>query len=100
MYSVWLSLFGWGIFFFGLVAAVVLFAIKRKFYPVMYLISIATYVFTIGFVIDAFKLSRDITLILLAISAVLFIFIGFHFSKKFEKNKSDFMESIPQKRRQ
>lgn len=99
MYSVWLSLFGWGIFFFGLVAAIILFAVKRKFYPVMYLISIATYIFTIGFAIDAFNLSRDMILILLAISAGIFIFLGFHFSKKFERNKSDFMENIPQKRR-
>lgn len=99
VYSEWLGVFGWGIFFIGLVTAIVLFAVKRKFYPVMYLVSIATYVFTIGFVIDAFDLSRDITLILLAFSTIIFIVLGIYFAKKFEARKSEFMELVPSKRR-
>ena len=54
VYSDWLAPFGWGIFFIGLVLAIILFAIRKKFYPVMYLVSVATYIFTVGFVIDAF----------------------------------------------
>src|SRR3989344_6786887 len=91
----WLAPFGWGIFFIGLVAAIIIFAIKRKFYPIMYLISITTYIFTIGFVIDAFDLSRDVTLLLLALSAVIFILLGFYFARRFEARKSEFMESVP-----
>lgn len=100
VYSPWLGPFGWGIFFIGLVVAIILFAIKRKFYPVMYLASIATYIFTIGFVIDAFDLSKNITLLLLALSALIFILLGFYFAKKFETKKAEFIESIPSKKRQ
>lgn len=98
VYSAWLGPFGWGIFFIGLVVAIILFAIKREFSPVMYLVSIATYIFTIGFVIDAFDLSKNWTLLLLALSAVIFIVLGVYFTKKFEAKKSQFAESIQKKR--
>ncbi len=98
VYSIWLAPFGWGIFFTGLVVAIILFAIKRKFYPVIYLVSIATYIFTIGFVIDAFDLSKNWTLFLLALSAIIFIILGVYFAKKFEARKSEFRETIPKKR--
>jgi len=99
VYSYWLGPLGWGIFFIGLVVAIILFAIKRKFYPVMYLASIATYIFTVGFVIDAFDLSRDVTLLLLALSALIFILLGFYFAYRFERKKSEFVENIPSKKR-
>lgn len=89
-YGLWLAPFGWGIFFIGLVAAIILFAIKRKFYPVMHLVSVATYIFTIGFVIDAFDLTRDAILLLLALSAVIFILLGWYYSRKFAKSKEEF----------
>jgi hypothetical protein len=82
VYSMWLSPFGWTIFFIGLVASIIIFSIKQKFYPVMYLISIATYVFTVGFIIDAFDFGKNGVLIMLAISAALFILLGVYFSKK------------------
>jgi uncharacterized membrane protein YvlD (DUF360 family) len=87
VYSAWLGPYGWSIFFFGLVAAIILFAIRRKFYPVMYLVSIALYIFTIGFV-----------LLLLAFSAVVFILLGLDFSRKHDKRKSRFASSIPRKK--
>jgi|SRR3989338_6794838 len=98
VYSVWLGAFGWGIFFIGVLAAVILFAVKRKFYPVMYLISIATYIFTVGFIIDALDIGKNGVLILLALSAVLFIALGFYFSVKFSKEKEAFARSIPSRR--
>lgn len=98
VYSPWLGPFGWSIFFFGLVAAVVLFAIKRKFYPVMYLLSIATYIFTIGFVSDAFDINKNGILLLLAFSAIIFIFLGWYFSTKFSKEKEDFFSRISPRR--
>ena len=88
VYSLWLAPFGWGIFFIGLVVAIILFAINRKFYPVMYLISIATYIFTIGFVIDAFDFGKNLILLSLAVSAVIFIIAGVYLAKKFEKRKT------------
>jgi predicted membrane protein len=98
-YSFWLGPFGWGIFLIGLVAAIILFIAKRKFYPVMYLVSIATYVFTIGFVIDAFSLGKNLILLLLALSAALFISLGVYFAHKFEKRKISFASSIPTKKK-
>ena len=97
-YSYWLGSFGWGIFFIGLIGALLLFTTKKKFYPVMYLVSIATYIFTIGFVIDAFDLTRNWVLLLLAISAIIFICLGVYFSKKISKQKSDFASKIPARR--
>lgn len=97
-YSAWLGIFGWGVFYIGLITAIILFAIKRKFYPVMYLVSIATYIFTIGFVIDTQDLSKNWILLFLAFSAVLFISLGIYFTKKFEAKKSQFRESIPTRR--
>jgi len=97
-YALWLAPFGWGIFFIGLIIAIVLFAIKRKFYPVMYLVSIATYIFTIGFVIDAFDLSKNWVLLLLAISSVIFILVGLYISHKFNSIKERFENSIPSRK--
>jgi membrane protein implicated in regulation of membrane protease activity len=98
VYSAWLGPYGWSIFFFGLVAAIILFAIRRKFYPAMYLVSIAVYIFTIGFVIDAFDLGRNWVLLLLALSAVVFILLGLDFSRKHDKRKSKFASSIPRRK--
>ena len=98
VYSHWLSPFGWGIFFIGLVAAIILFAVKRRFYPVMYLLSIVTYIFTIGFAIDAFDLGKNSILLLLALSAILFIVIGVYFGSKFKKEKEEFIDRIPSRR--
>jgi len=99
VYSFWLAPFGWGIFFIGLVVAIILYAIKQKFYPVMYLVSIAAYIFTIGFIIDAFDLGKNAVLLLLALSAVIFILAGFYFSKKFERIKENFVREVPSKRK-
>jgi len=92
-YAEWLAPFGWGIFFIGLVIAIILFAVRRRFYPVMYLVSIATYIFTVGFVINAFDFGRDLILLTLAVTSIVFIFLGVYISKKFEKLKSSFKES-------
>lgn len=97
VYSAWLAPFGWGIFIVGLIVAIVLYSIKGKFYPVMYLISISLYVFTMGFIIDAFDLGKSLTLLLLALTAVLFIVLGMFFSRKFEGRKNDFLSKVPKK---
>jgi Kef-type K+ transport system membrane component KefB len=98
-YDWWLGPFGWGIFFIGLILAVILYLVRKKFYPVMYVVSIAMYIFTIGFVIDAFNLGKNSILLLLAISSIIFILVGVYFAKKFEKMKEKFAESIPVRRR-
>ena len=97
-YSIWLGALGWGIFSLALVIAIILFLIKRKFYPIMYLISVSTYIFTIGFVIDAFDFNKNMILLTLAASSAVFIFMGYHMSVKFEKHKKDFADSISSKK--
>jgi len=99
VYSSWLSALGWGIFFLGLVASIIIFSVKRKFYPVMYLASIAIYIFTIGFMVDAFKLGKNWILILLVISSILFILAGVWFSYKFQRKKSEILQSLPPRRK-
>lgn len=97
-YAYWLAPFGWGMFFVGLIISIIIFAIKRKFYPVMYLVSVATYIFTVGFAIDIFELSKEGILLTLAFSALVFILLGFYFSYKFNRKKQDFAERIPSRR--
>jgi hypothetical protein len=99
VYSYWLAPFGWGVFFIGLIAAIVLYAIYRRLSPVMYLISIATYVFTVGFVIDMFDFGKNGVLLILAISAAVFIFLGWYFSGKINRQKEEYLKKIPTKAR-
>lgn len=99
VYAPWLAPFGWGIFFIGLVAAIILYATYRRLAPVMYLISIVTYIFTVGFVIDMFDFGKNGVLIILAISSCVFIFLGWYFSQKVEKQKSEYMNKIPSRSR-
>ena len=84
---VWYPLIGWGVFWLGLIIAIILYAMKRKWYPIMYLISVCVYVFTVSFVIDAYDLSKNGILGALAFSAAIMISLGFYLSKRFQKKK-------------
>ena len=97
-YESWLGPFGWGIFFIGLVVAIILFAIRKRFYPVMYLVSTALYIFSVGFIIDAFDFERNGIFSMLAISTVVFIGVGWYVGRKFEKMKDMFSSSLSRKR--
>jgi len=81
----WYPYLGYGIFWIGLVVAIILYAMKRKWNPIMYLISVCLYIFTVGFVIDAFDLSKNGILLTLAFSALVMIGLGFYLSNKFKK---------------
>lgn len=76
-YGMW----GWGIFWISLIVGIILFVKSKKLYPVIYLISIALYVFTAGFVIDAYSLGKLGILLTLVISAIVFMLLGYYFSK-------------------
>jgi hypothetical protein len=71
---------GWFVFVISFILAVVLFAVYRRLYPVFYLVSIAFYVYTMGFMIDAFNFGRFGILSTLVISAVVFILAGYYLS--------------------
>ena len=79
---VWFNILGDVIFLIGLVVAVLLFATKKKWFMIMYLISICVYIFTIGFVVDVFDLSKDQILLILAFSAGIMIGAGVYLSKE------------------
>ena len=78
-----LNIFGWGIFWIALILGIILFAKYKKMYIVFYLISIALYIFTAGFVIDAFSLGRFGILSTLVISAIIFMILGYYLSRVF-----------------
>ena len=74
-------------FFLALIAAIIIYAIKRQFYLIMYLISAAVYIFMICFAIDVFNLSKNWILLLLALSSVLMMLLGWYISKEAQKDK-------------
>ena len=77
----WYPVLGWIVFWIALVVAIIMFAKTKKFHPVMYLSSVALYIFTIGFAIDVFNMGKLGILSLLIFSAIIFIAIGFYFSR-------------------
>jgi len=75
----------WVTFVLSLIACIVFmiifYAISRKFYPLIYILSMFSYINFVAFTIDAFDLNRNWVVFLLAGSAVLLILLGFYFSK-------------------
>ena len=80
----WYPYLGYGVFWIALVVSIILYAMKRKFYPIMYLISISLYIFTVGFVIDVNELGKNGILLILAFSTIVMIVIGWTLSKRFK----------------
>ena len=78
---VFYGMLGWAIFWLTLILAVIIFAKKRKFYPLFYLISAALYIYTAGFIIDVYNFSKFGILTTLVISAIVFMLIGYYLSK-------------------
>lgn len=81
----WYPYLGYSVFWLALVVAIILFAVKRKWYPLAFLISVSLYIFTIGFVIDVFDLSKNWILSLLAFSTLIMLGLGFYLSKDSKK---------------
>jgi uncharacterized membrane protein YvlD (DUF360 family) len=81
----WYEPLGVGIFWIALVVAIIIYSIKRKWYPIMYLISASLYIFTVGFVIDVFNFTKNSILITLALSALIMIGLGAYLSRKLFK---------------
>ncbi len=81
----WYPFLGHTVFWIGLITSIILYAVKKKWHPIMYLVSVSLYIFTIGFVMDVFDLSKNWILLLLAFSAGVMIGLGLYLSKKFKK---------------
>jgi len=70
------------VFFFALIACIIAYSIKKKFYPLLYVLSGATYIFTAGYVIDAYDLGKEMILLVLFVSAVIMLAMGYYLSKR------------------
>lgn len=84
----WYPFLGWSVFWIGLIVSIVLFAVYKKLYPVMYLVSIALYIFTVGFIIDVYEFNELLILVTLVFSAVVFMLLGFYLSKVLHLSKN------------
>jgi hypothetical protein len=89
----WSSGIGWLVFIVGAIAGLFIFNRYRKLYPLFYLISLCIYIFTIAFAIDVFNLGRSIILLLLALSAVVFLALGFYLSRILPEDLSKKMKT-------
>lgn len=74
-------LLGWGIFWVSFVLSIILFVKYRKLYTIFYLIGLALYIFTAGFLIDVYSFGKFGILITLVISAIFFMLVGYYLSK-------------------
>ena len=72
---------GIGIFWIGLIVAIILFATYKKIYPVFSMVSVALYIFTASFMIDVFDLGKLAILSTLVFSAVIFMLLGYYLSQ-------------------
>jgi hypothetical protein len=84
---VWYPFLGWSVFIVGLIVAIIMFSNMKRLYPVMYVASIALYIFTAGFFMDVYDLSKGGILLVLVISAIIFMLLGWYFSRIFGHDK-------------
>jgi hypothetical protein len=78
----WAQIVEHSILWIGLVSVITTYVVKRKWYPLMYLISIALYIFTAVFIIDKFDVSKNWILLILVFSTVVMIWLGYYLSRK------------------
>lgn len=77
----WVEVVFWILIVPLLILSLVVYARSRRLYKIMYILSVFTYSMLIMYPIDAYDLGRDAILGLLAFSAVLMMFVGYHFHK-------------------
>ena len=78
---VFYEIIGWLVFWISLILAIVFFVKYKRLYPVFYLISIALYIFSAGYLIDVFSIGQFGILFILVVSAILFMVLGYYLSK-------------------
>jgi|TARA_Y100000310_G_scaffold71553_1_gene67411 hypothetical protein len=81
MSAYWYPFLGWSVFWISFILAIILFAIYKKIYPVFYMISMALYIFTAGFMVDVFDFGKLGILTVLVISSMVFMALGYYLSK-------------------
>lgn len=78
---VFYEVIGWLVFWASLIGAIILFSTYKKIYPVFYLVSIALYIFTAGYMIEIFTFGKFGILTTLVVSAIIFMVLGSYLSK-------------------
>lgn len=76
-----------GITFFVLIVPLIVVLIftylkNKKIYPLMFIVSIFTYINMVSYVIDAFQLKKNGIIIILGLSAVIMILAGLYIDRK------------------
>lgn len=87
-YGEWYPFLGWSVFIISFIIAIIIYSKVKKFYLIFYLISISLYIFTAGFYIDVYNLTKGGILVVLVISAILFMLLGWYFSKIFHPDSA------------
>lgn len=77
----WYPFVGWPILYVSIILSIILGIVYRKLYPILYMVSVFLYIFTVAFAIDVFELAELFVLTLLISSAILFMLLGYYFSK-------------------
>ncbi|MCX6748869.1 MAG: hypothetical protein NT076_04660 [Candidatus Pacearchaeota archaeon] len=78
--ALYYSIFGW-LIIPAIIVLIIAYVKSKKFYPLMYVLSIVAYVNFVFYVIDSFNFGKGGVTLMFAISAVLLIILGVFFSK-------------------
>ena len=77
----WSIALGILVFVVALVFAAYFYFKYKKVFLVVYVASIATYIFAVFYTWDVFELSKNLVLVLLVVSTILMLIVGKYFSK-------------------
>ncbi len=78
---------GGAVFALSLLGAIILYSVTRKWYPVFYVLSIALYIYTVGYVIDVFDLQKDFIFLVLLVSAGVMLLVGWYLNKRLRQGR-------------
>lgn len=79
---------GGAIFALSLLGAIILYSVMRKWYPVFYVLSIALYIYTVGYIIDVFEPRKDFIFLLLLVSAGVMLLVGWYLSRRLREARA------------
>ncbi|MBI4146231.1 hypothetical protein HY489_02740 [Candidatus Woesearchaeota archaeon] len=75
----WAQVVFWALVIPLLIVLLIVYLKSKKLHRLMYILSVFTYSMTIMYAIDAYDLGRNAILGLLAFSAALMMYLGYHF---------------------
>jgi hypothetical protein len=78
----WAQVVFWALLVPLLVVLLVVYIRSRTLYRLLYILSVFTYAMTVMYAIDAFDLGRNAIIGLLALSAVLMLYVGWWFHRR------------------